>query len=165
MRALPSWISAEAQAFAKQWSRTGTHTTSMPLLLALTDDVVFTSPLARSASSADERRVPPYGKEALRPKYWSEGVRLIPDLHFEVLRPLRRGQHPGHQLPQPGRQGWSTRSSPSMGSLVKEGHGAYLSETPACPRVSGPRRRAAFPFCCPSRFPPDRHWLRIPRSR
>jgi hypothetical protein len=72
---------AEAQAFAKQWVKDWNAHDVDALLEHFTDDVVFTSPVAIRIFGGDGVL---RGKEVLR-KYWSEGVRLIPDLHFEVL--------------------------------------------------------------------------------
>ena len=72
---------AKAQALAKQWVRDWNAHDIDALLEHFTDDVVFTSPVAIRIFGGDGVL---RGKEALR-KYWSEGVRAIPDLHFEVL--------------------------------------------------------------------------------
>ena len=72
---------AEAQAFTEQWVRDWNAHDVDALLAHFTDDVVFTSPVAIRVLGGDGVI---RGKETLR-KYWSEGIRLIPDLHFEVL--------------------------------------------------------------------------------
>ena len=72
---------AEAQAFTEQWVRDWNAHDVDALLAHFTDDVVFTSPVAIRVLGGDGVI---RGKESLR-KYWSEGIRLIPDLHFEVL--------------------------------------------------------------------------------
>lgn len=69
------------------------------------------------------------GKEALR-KYWSEGVRLIPDLHFEVLA-LYVGVNTLVINYRNQAGGVVSEVLTFEGSLVREGHGTYLSETPA----------------------------------
>jgi ketosteroid isomerase-like protein len=71
----------QAQAFARQWAREWNSRDLEALLAHFTDDVVFTSPVAVRLLGGDGVI---RGKEALR-KYWSEGIRLIPDLQFEVL--------------------------------------------------------------------------------
>ena len=72
---------AEAQAFTEQWVRDWNAHDVDALLAHFTDDVVFTSPTAVRLLGGDGVI---RGKGALR-TYWSEGIRLIPDLHFEVL--------------------------------------------------------------------------------
>ena len=69
---------AEAQAFAKQWVKDWNAHDVDALLEHFTDDVTFTSPVAIRIFAGDGVL---RGKEALR-KYWSEGVRLIPNLHI-----------------------------------------------------------------------------------
>jgi ketosteroid isomerase-like protein len=70
---------AEAQAFAQQWVKDWNAHDVEALLEHFADDVVFTSPVAIRVLGGDGVI---RGKDALR-KYWSEGIRLIPDLHFE----------------------------------------------------------------------------------
>lgn len=72
---------AEAQAFAEQWASDWNAHDIDGLLKHFTGDVVFTSPVAIRLLGGDGVI---RGKEALR-KYWTGGVRLIPDLRFEVL--------------------------------------------------------------------------------
>jgi hypothetical protein len=79
---------AEAQAFAEQW--------------------------VKDWNAHDVDALLKHFTEALR-KYWSEGVRLIPDLHFEV---------------QAG--GVVSEVLTFEGALVREGHGTYLA--PTCAR-------------------------------
>jgi hypothetical protein len=73
---------AAARTFVDKWV-TGWNAHDLDSLLAhFDDDVVFTSPVAAQllASSGGVVR----GKAALR-DYWSEGLRRLPDLHFEVI--------------------------------------------------------------------------------
>ena len=117
---------AEAQAFARQWVKDWNAHDVDALLEHFTDDVVFTSPVAIRIFGGDGVL---RGKEALR-KYWSEGVRLIPDLHFEVLA-LYVGVN---TLVINYRNQAGVVVSEVLtfdGSLVREGHGTYLSEIPA----------------------------------
>jgi hypothetical protein len=67
--------------FAEQWVRDWNAHDIDALLTHFTDDIVFTSPVAVRLFGGDGVI---RGKEALW-KYWAEGVRLIPDLRFEVL--------------------------------------------------------------------------------
>lgn len=69
-----------------------------------------------------------YVKEALR-KYWSEGVRLIPDLHFEVALYVGISTLVINYRNQAG--GVVSEVLTFEGSLVKEGHGTYLAQAPA----------------------------------
>jgi hypothetical protein len=116
---------AEAQAFARQWAKDWNAHDIDALLRHFTDDVVFTSPVAVRISGGDGVI---RGKEALR-KYWSEGVRLIPDLHFEVL-----AVYVGistlviNYRNQAG--GVVSEVLAFEGSLVREGHGTYLAQAP-----------------------------------
>jgi len=87
------------------------------------DDVVFTSPVAIRVLGGDGVV---RGKEALR-RYWSEGIRLIPDLRFEVL-----AVYVGistlviNYRNQAG--GVVSEVLTFDGPLVREGHGTYLAQ-------------------------------------
>ena len=112
----------EAQAFARQWVTDWNAHDVDALLAHFTDDVVFTSPVAIRVLGGDGII---RGKEALR-KYWSEGIRLIPDLHFEV-----RAVYVGistvviNYRNQAG--GVVSEVLTFDGPLVREGHGTYLA--------------------------------------
>jgi hypothetical protein len=114
---------AEAQAFAEQWVADWNAHDVEALLAHFTDDVVFTSPVAARLSGGDGVV---RGKEALR-KYWSEGIRLIPDLHFEVLA-LYVGVRTLviNYRNQVG--GVVSEVLTFDGPLVREGHGTYLAD-------------------------------------
>jgi len=117
---------AEARAFAGQWVKHWNAHDVDALLEHFTDDVVFTSPVAVRVIGGDGVV---RGKEALR-KYWSEGIRLIPDLHFEVLaRYVGIGTLVINYRNQVG--GVVSEVLTFEGSLVREGHGTYLAEVPA----------------------------------
>jgi hypothetical protein len=111
----------EAQIFADQWVKDWNAHDVDALVEHFTDDVVFTSPVAVRLLGGDGVI---RGKEALR-RYWSEGVRLIPDLHFEVL-----GVYVGiatvviNYRNQAG--GLVSEVLTFTGDLVSEGHGTYL---------------------------------------
>ena len=117
---------AEAQAFAEQWVKDWNAHDVDALLEHFTDDVVFTSPVAIRIFGGDGVL---RGKEALR-KYWSEGVRLIPDLHFEVLA-LYVGVNTLVINYRNQAGGVVSEVLTFDGALVREGHGTYLSEAPA----------------------------------
>jgi len=112
---------AEAQAFAAQWVKDWNAHDVDALLAHFTDDVVFTSPTAVRLLGGDGVI---RGKEALR-AYWSEGIRLIPNLHFEVV-----GVYAGiatlviNYRNQAG--GLVNEVLAFDGDLVGEGHGTYL---------------------------------------
>ena len=115
----------EALVFAQQWARDWNAHDIDALLTHFTDDVVFTSPVAVRMFGGDGVT---RGKEALR-KYWSEGVRRIPDLHFEVL-----AIYVGistlviNYRNQAG--GVVSEVLTFDGALVREGHGTYLAQAP-----------------------------------
>jgi hypothetical protein len=115
----------EAQAFAKQWVEEWNAHDIDALLKHFTDDVVFTSPVAVRLFGGDGVI---RGKAALR-KYWSDGVRLIPDLQFEVL-----GVYAGistlviNYRNQAG--GEVCEVLTFDGRLVSEGHGTYFAQAP-----------------------------------
>ncbi len=123
---------AEARAFTEQWVKDWNAHDVDALLAHFTDDVVFTSPTAVRLLGGDGVI---RGKEALR-KYWSEGIRLIPDLHFEVL-----GLYVGistlviNYRNQAG--GLVSEVLTFDGALVSEGHGTYLAQAPAGLQRSG----------------------------
>jgi hypothetical protein len=71
----------EAEAFAQRWVKDWNAHDVEALLEHFADDVVFTSPMAIRLLGGDGMI---RGKEALR-AYWSEGIRLIPDLRFEIV--------------------------------------------------------------------------------
>jgi hypothetical protein len=116
---------AEAQEFTRQWVTDWNAHDVDALLEHFTDDVVFTSPVAIRILGGDGVI---RGKEALR-TYWSEGVRLIPDLRFEVL-----AVYAGvstlviNYRNQAG--GVVSEVLTFEGSLVREGHGTYLAQAP-----------------------------------
>jgi hypothetical protein len=116
---------AEARAFAEQWVRDWNAHDVDALLAHFTDDVVFTSPAAVRLLGGDGVV---RGKEALR-TYWSEGVRLIPDLHFEVLA-LYVGISTLVINYRNQTGGLVSEVLTFDGPLVSEGHGTYLAEAP-----------------------------------
>jgi hypothetical protein len=119
---------AQARAFAERWVTDWNAHDVNALLAHFTDDVVFTSPVAARLFGGDGIV---RGKEALR-KYWSEGIRLIPDLHFEVLA-LYVGISTLviNYRNQVG--GLVSEVLTFDGDLVREGHGTYLAQAPGDP--------------------------------
>lgn len=73
---------AAAEAFAAAWV-TAWNTHDLERILShFSDDVVFTSPVAGQLLEGSDGII--RGKAALR-DYWREGLRRIPDLHFEIV--------------------------------------------------------------------------------
>ena len=116
---------AEAQAFAEQWVKDWNAHDIDALLEHFTDDVVFTSPVAVRVLGGDGVL---RGKEALR-GYWTEGVRLLPDLRFEVIA-LYAGISTLVINYRNQAGGVVSEVLTFEGSLVKEGHGTYLVPAP-----------------------------------
>jgi hypothetical protein len=72
----------EAVAFAGQWVRDWNSHDVEAVLRHFADDVVFTSPLATRLFPDSGGVV--RGKARLR-EYWGAGLRVHPDLHFDLL--------------------------------------------------------------------------------
>lgn len=116
---------SEAKAFTDRWVRDWNAHDIDALLRHFTDDVVFTSPVAVRLLGGDGVI---RGKETLR-KYWSEGIRLIPDLRFEVLAVYAGiGTLVINYRNQVGDAVCEVLTFD--GPLVREGHGTYLAQTP-----------------------------------
>ncbi len=73
---------ADAQDFVHSWVQAWNAHDLDEVLSHFADDVIFTSPVA--AQLLDDSDGVIRGKAALR-NYWSEGLRRIPDLRFEVV--------------------------------------------------------------------------------
>lgn len=71
-----------ARAFADAWAAAWNAHDLDAILAHFTEDAEFASPVAARILPDSDGVV--RGKEALR-AYWAEGLRLIPDLRFEVL--------------------------------------------------------------------------------
>jgi ketosteroid isomerase-like protein len=71
-----------ATDFAARWVRDWNAHDLDALLGHFSPDVVFTSPVATQIRSGSDGVI--RGQEQLR-AYWSEGLRRIPDLRFEVI--------------------------------------------------------------------------------
>ena len=72
----------EAQEFVDRWLE-GWNTHDIEKVLEhFTEDVIFTSPLATQLLDGSDGVI--RGKAALR-EYWSEGLRRISDLQFEIV--------------------------------------------------------------------------------
>jgi hypothetical protein len=73
---------AEAQQFVDSWVQGWNAHDLDQVMSHFANDVVFTSPVAVQLLDDSDGVI--RGKAALR-DYWSEGLRRIPDLRFEVL--------------------------------------------------------------------------------
>jgi hypothetical protein len=73
---------SEAHEFAKRWLAAWNSHDLEAILAHFAENVLFTSPVAAALIDGSGGVI--QGKQALR-AYWSEGLRLVPDLHFEVL--------------------------------------------------------------------------------
>jgi hypothetical protein len=117
---------ADAAAFVDDWL-TGWNAHDLERLLAhFADDVTFTSPVASQLLADSDGIIK--GKPALR-EYWREGLRRIPDLHFEVV-----GTYIGVDTLvinyRNQRGGLVNEVLNFAGPKVVEGHGTYLSGDP-----------------------------------
>jgi hypothetical protein len=73
---------ADAVAFADSWAKAWNSHDLEKVLSHFADNMVFTSPVAAQFLNGSNGVI--QGKAALR-AYWAEGLRFIPDLHFEVV--------------------------------------------------------------------------------
>ncbi|MGI5473187.1 nuclear transport factor 2 family protein [Streptomyces sp. CA-132043] len=112
-----------AQSFVGSWVAAWNAHDLDALLTHFTDDVTFHSPVAAQLLGGDGII---RGKKALR-AYWTEGLRRIPDLRFEVV-----GSYVGvnslviNYRNQKG--GLVNEVLLFDGPLVNEGYGTYLGE-------------------------------------
>ncbi len=124
---------AWAQGFCESWVAAWNAHDLERVLSHFSDDVVFTSPVA--AQLLDESDGVIRGKDALR-RYWSEGLPLIPDLHFEVL-----GVYVGvNTLVINYRNQKGVLVSEVLtftGQIVTQGYGCYLLGADANPAGAG----------------------------
>jgi len=112
----------DAATFAQQWVRAWNDHDVEAVLAHFHDDVVFSSPVA--ARVLPETAGVVRGKDALR-HYWTTALRMLPDLHFEVV-----GVYRGESLLvvnyRNERGGLVNEVLVFDGHLVREGHGTYL---------------------------------------
>jgi ketosteroid isomerase-like protein len=113
---------AWATEFCDRWEAAWNAHDLEELLSHYTDDVVFTSPVAVQLLDGSDGII--RGKSALR-EYWSEGLRLIPDLRFEVI-----GAYVGVDtlvINYRNQKGGLVCEVLSFdGEIVTHGHGTYL---------------------------------------
>ena len=113
---------SEAHEFAQGWLAAWNAHDVDAVLSHFADDVTFTSPIAARIVDGSEGVI--RGKAALR-SYWTEGIRLVPDLQFELV-----GIYAGidtlviNYRNQTG--GLVNEVLRFDGPLVVEGHGTYL---------------------------------------
>jgi hypothetical protein len=112
----------DADAFAQRWAADWNAHDLDALLRHFADDVVFTSPVAAQLIPGSDGVI--RGQAALR-AYWAEGLRRIPDLHFEVLDVyLGVDTVVIHYRNQRGAE--VSEVLLFDGPLVAQGHGTYL---------------------------------------
>ena len=114
--------SFDAQAFADDWVRAWNAHDVEAVLAHFHDDVEFTSPVA--ARVLPETGGAVRGKAALR-NYWVQALRLLPDLHFEVIG-VYRGQSVVVINYRNQRGQLVNEVLRFEGHLIREGHGTYL---------------------------------------
>jgi hypothetical protein len=114
---------AAALDFADHWVKGWNAHDIEQVLSHFAEDAVFTSPVAVQLLDGSDGVL--RGKTALR-AYWAEGLRRIPDLHFEVL-----GVYTGLSTLvinyRNQRGGLVSEVLTFDGGLVVSGHGTYLS--------------------------------------
>jgi hypothetical protein len=110
--------------FARRWLAAWNAHDLEALLGHFADDVVFTSPVAAQLLDGSDGVI--RGKEALR-AYWTEGLRRIPDLRFEVV-----GVYAGAEaivINYRNQKGGLVNEVLIFdGELVRQGHGTYLGD-------------------------------------
>ena len=113
---------AAVTAFVDSWLRAWNAHDLDQLLGHFADDVVFTSPVAARLIEGSDGVV--RGKAALR-AYWAEGLRRIPDLHFELVD-VYVGVNTIVINYRNQRGGLVNEVLTFDGPLVVAGHGTYL---------------------------------------
>ena len=119
------WNRSRASEFVDSWIRAWNAHDLDAVLSHFSDDVVFSSPVAVRLLAGSDGVI--RGKQALR-EYWEEGLRRIPDLHFDI-----EGVYVGvgalviNYRNQIG--GLVNEVLVFAGDLVKEGYGTYLAES------------------------------------
>ncbi len=114
---------AEAQSFAASWLQAWNAHDLDGVVSHFAEDAVFSSPIAAKLVEGSEGII--RGKAALR-EYWREGLRRIPDLHFELLG-LYVGQNTLVINYRNQSGGLVNEVLTFDGHLVTAGHGTYLA--------------------------------------
>ena len=113
---------ADVSAFVDSWLRAWNAHDLDQVLGHFADDVVFTSPVAAQLIEGSDGVV--RGKAALR-EYWTEGLRRIPDLRFELVD-VYLGVDTVVINYRNQRGGLVNEVLTFDGALVVTGHGTYL---------------------------------------
>ena len=114
---------AEVDAFVASWLQAWNDHDLERVLGHFAEDVVFTSPVAAQLLAGSDGVI--RGKAALR-AYWTEGLRRIPDLRFEVVA-VYAGVHTIVINYRNQRGGLVNEVLTFDGPVVASGHGTYLS--------------------------------------
>ncbi len=114
-----------ARGFAAGWIEAWNSHDLDAVLSHFADNVVFSSPMAAQLLEGSNGII--RGKAALR-AYWAEGLRRIPDLHFDI-ESLYVGVHTLVINYRNHAGGLVNEVLIFDGTLVAEGHGTYLTGT------------------------------------
>ena len=111
-----------ARRFAEHWLKAWNSRDLEAVLSHFSDDVVFSSPMAAQLCEGCDGVI--QGKAALR-DYWAEGLRRVPELHFEI-ESLYVGVRTLVINYRNQAGGLANEVLVFDGALVVEGHGTYL---------------------------------------
>ena len=114
---------SEPGIFAEEWAAAWNRRDVDAVLARFHDDVVFTSPVA--AQLVPESGGVVRGKAALR-EYWSAALRIMPDLHFDIVG-VYRGESVLVINYRNQRGALVNEVLEFDGGLVRRGHGTYLT--------------------------------------
>ena len=119
---LRGWATKSRRRFAEHWLKAWNSRDLEAVLSHFSDDVVFSSPMAAQLCEGCDGVV--QGKAALR-DYWAEGLRRVPELHFEI-ESLYVGVRTLVINYRNQAGGLLTEVLVFDRALVAEGHGTYL---------------------------------------
>jgi len=116
---------SDAAEFVDSWVKAWNAHDLERMLSHFSNEVVFSSPVAAQLLAGSDGVI--RGKQALR-EYWEEGLRRIPDLHFEI-----EGVYIGVEalvINYRNQKGGLVNEVLIFdGDLVKEGYGTYLGDS------------------------------------